>query len=278
MAETKIFFPADSPFLQQDPRKDRWAIPYNFECLNARVENLLWKQKDAVAGKRILDVACHMGTFACAALQMDAAFVQGVDVEEERLKQGRALFEQLRLPKDRYRLEPGEVPGFLETLKENSFDTIFCFGILYYLAEPLGVLRQMRRLARETILVDTFTTAYCALQGKEAPEILARIQDDALLDLPLMMTTATQARKKDYRLPHSFRRKNRELSLMTFPSAALLERWFEVLGMEYQRLDWSPYIVRPVHWRELAGPRQKKESHWADVYACGVRLSYRLFL
>jgi len=278
MAETKIFFPADSPFLQQDPRRERWAIPYNFECLNARVENLLWRHRDAVAGKQVLDVACHMGTFSYAALQIGAAGVQGVDVEEARLKQGRALFAQLRVPKDRYSLEAGEVSEFLQTLGDNSCDTIFCFGMLYYLAEPFGLLRQMRRVARETVLLDTFTTAYCALQGKEAPEILARIPDDTLLELPLMMTTATQARKKSYRLPHSFHGENSELSLMTFPSAALLERWFEALDMKYRRLDWSPYIGRPVHWRDLTGPRQKKESHWADLYACGVRLSYRLSL
>lgn len=275
MTEFKILFPEDSPFLKEDERKHRWAIPYHFECLNARVENLLWKHKSHIAGKRVLDIACHMGTFSYAALQMGANFVQGLDVEEDQIKQGREMFEQLKIPRNSYKFAAGDVQGILETLPENSFDTIFCFGILYYLAEPYQLLRQMNRLARHTILVDTFTTAYCAIQGKEGPEILANIKDDAL-ELPLMITTATQSQKKGYRLPHSFTRAGKELSLMTYPSARLLEVWFQSLGIEYQRLDWSSYIIRPCHWRDLVSPQQKKDAHWADVYASGVRVSYKL--
>lgn len=276
MTEAKIFFPEDSLFLKHDIRKDRWAIPYNFECLNARIENLLWRQKHSIVGKRILDIGCHMGTFSYAALQMGAEFVQGLDAEEQQVIQGRALFEQLQIPGDRYRLDAAEVHEFLDGLPLNSFDTVFCFGILYYLAEPYGLLQRACRVAREAILVDTFTTAYCAIQGKEGPEILAQIEDE-VLELPLMITSTTQTQKKGYRLPHSFNRAGKELSLMTYPSARLLEVWFRSLGMEYQRLDWSSYFVRPCHWRDLVSSQQKKESHWADVYASGIRVSYSLF-
>ena len=132
MMTAKIFFPEDSPFLCQDMRKNRWAIPYNFECLNARIENLLWKQNNNIAGKKILDIACHMGTFSYAALQMGAVFVQGLDAEQAQLEHGKKLFEQLKIPQKSYKFEAGDIQEILKIFPENSFDTIFCFGILYY--------------------------------------------------------------------------------------------------------------------------------------------------
>lgn len=55
---------------------------------------------------------------------MGAAFVHGVDTEEKMVRQGLQLFEQCQVPKNNYQLEVGEVPHFLETLPEDSFDTI----------------------------------------------------------------------------------------------------------------------------------------------------------
>ncbi|HAX45959.1 MAG TPA: SAM-dependent methyltransferase, partial [Nitrospina sp.] len=86
----------------------------------------------------------------------------------------------------------------------------------------------------------------------------------------------TQAEKKDYRLPEYFDRKGRDLSLTTLPTHALLELWFESLGLRWEQLDWSKHITRPCSFKDLLTPEQKLASHWADVYASGIRVSYRL--
>lgn len=269
------FFPRDSIFLKADTRGSRWAIPYNFECLNARIENLLANNRDALQGKRVLDMASHIGTFSYAALNMGADFVHGVDTEERTVKKCLELFEESRAERTSYRFEAKDVFDLLENSPANSWDTILCFGMLYYTTEPLRLLRLMKNAARECILLDTFTAAYAAIQGKDAAGIYPLMQNETL-ELPMTLTSMTQSGKKDYRLPQSFDHKGKELSFATFPTRALLEIWFASLNMKCQRLDWSAYKVRDCSWRDLQSPEQKKASHWADVYASGVRVSYRL--
>jgi hypothetical protein len=273
----KIYIAEKSPFLTTATRQKRWAIPYSFECLNARIDNLLEKQKDALVGKKILDVGSHMGTFAYQALQMGARFVHGIDVEEKMVAKGRKLFEEQNISKDAYRFEVKDVFRFLESTPENSFDTVFCFGMLYYTADPLRLLELMQRAAKETILLDTFTAGYAAVQGKDADSVYPAIKDETL-DLPLMLVSLTRPDKKDYRLPESFDHDGKDLSLITLPTRALFELWFKRLNLQYTKLDWSKYSTRSCSYQDLVTRQQKLDSHWADVYASGIRVSYRLSL
>jgi len=271
----KIYIAEDSPFLTTDTRKNRWAIPYSFECLNARIDILLGKQKDAVIGKTILDVGSHMGTFAYAAHQMGARLVHGVDVEEKMVQKCTQLFQDQNIPKSSYGFEVGDVVRFLESTPANSFDTVFCFGMLYYTAEPLRLLQLISRVAKETLLLDTFTAGYAAVQGKDAAVVTSAIKDETL-DLALMIVSLTRPDKKDYRLPETFDYRGKDLSMITLPTRALFEIWFQKLDFKFSPLDWSEYYTRSCSFRDLITLRQKQDSHWADVYASGIRVSYRL--
>ena len=275
MSVEKPIFQEDSKFLKADTRGSRWAIPYNFECLNARVENLLTNHLGSIKGKRVLDMASHIGTFSFAALQMGAEFIQGVDTEKRTVEKCKELFEIQKVEKQRYKFEIRDAFDLLENSPENSWDTILCFGMLYYTTEPLRLLKLMQKAARDCILLDTFTASYAAIQGKDALGIYPLMQDDTL-NLPMMITSMTQAGKKDYQLPQSFKHKGKQLSLTTFPTQTLLEIWFKSLNMDFKILDWSTYATRECSWRDLETPDQKKSSHWADVYASGVRVSYKL--
>ena len=275
MSVENILFPRESIFLKADSRGSRWAIPYNFECLNARVENLLTNHLGSIKGKRVLDMASHIGTFSFAALQMGAEFIQGVDTEKRTVEKCKELFEIQKVEKQRYKFEIRDAFDLLENSPENSWDTILCFGMLYYTTEPLRLLKLMQKAARDCILLDTFTASYAAIQGKDALGIYPLMQDDTL-NLPMMITSMTQAGKKDYQLPQSFKHKGKQLSLTTFPTQTLLEIWFKSLNMDFKILDWSTYATRECSWRDLETPDQKKSSHWADVYASGVRVSYKL--
>ncbi len=270
-----LYIPENSPFLTTDTRKSRWAIPYTFECLNARIDILLGKNEGVVRGKTILDVGSHMGTFAYAAHRMGAGFVHGIDTEANMIEKGLKLFKQEDVPLSGYRLETADVFEFLESAAENSFDTVFCFGMLYYTAEPYRLLKLMRRVARETVLLDTFTAGYAAVQGKDAAVVFPNIKDETL-ELPLMIVSLTQPEKKDYRIPESFDYRGKDLSMITLPTEALFEIWFQSLDLPFTLLDWSDHTTRPCTFRDLATPAQKKESHWADVYASGIRVAYRL--
>ena len=275
MTPDKIYIAESSPFLTTDTRKNRWAIPYSFECLNARIDNLLGKQKDVVMGKTILDVGSHMGTFAYAAHQMGARLVHGVEVENKMVQKCAKLFQDQKVPRSSYRFEVGDVLRFLESTPANSFDTVLCFGMLYYTAEPFRLLQLMSRVARETVLLDTFTAGYAAVQGKDAAVVAPAIKDETL-DLPLMIVSLTQADKKDYRLPESFDHRGKDLSMINLPTRALFEIWFQRLDLKFHHLDWSEYCTRSCSFRDLITSRQKQDSHWADVYSSGIRVSYHL--
>ena len=275
MKKIPIVISEDSQFLTTETRHTRWAIPYSFECLNARINNLLTRNQDCVHGKRILDIGSHMGTFAYSALELGAEFVQGIDTEEKTIERGKELFKQAKVPESRYDLQVDDAFRYLESLEEGSFDTVLCLGTLYYMGEPYRLLKLMQRVAKEAILIDTFTAAYAAIQGKDAPQVYQSINEENL-KLPMMLTALTQPDKKDYRLPHSFSHKDKDLSLITLPTSTLLEVWFQSLGMQFTQIDWSEYQTRPCTYHDLLTPDQKKSSHWADVYASGVRISYLL--
>jgi SAM-dependent methyltransferase len=270
----KEIFPPDSLFLTEDPRKNRWAIPYNHLCLNARVHNLLVRQIDRIEGKRILDLASHIGTFSFAALELGANEVVGVEMEEDLIKKAQELFRHYEVDPSRYRFEQADVMDYLEG-ELDSFDTVFCFGILYYVADPYRLLELMAQAARETILLDTFTAAYAAVQGKEAGWLRDNMKESSF-DLPLMVYILTRPKKQGYMLPKQFHQRQKNLVLQGLPTQTLIETFFDSLEMGYHRLDWTEHIQRPVHWQELISQEAKEASHWADVYSAGIRASYRL--
>ena len=275
MQKVPIVIAKDSPFLTTETRQTRWAIPYSFACLNARIDSLLTRNLDCFKGKRILDIGSHMGTFAYSALEMGAEFVQGIDTEVKTVERGQKLFQQLKVPESRYSLKVDDAFRYLENLEEGSFDTVLCLGTLYYMVEPYRLLKLMQKVAKEAVLLDTFTAAYAAVQGKDAPQVYRSITAENL-ELPMMLTALTQPEKKDYRLPHSFPHRDKDLSLITLPTSALLEIWFQSLGMQFTKIDWQEYQTRPCTYHDLVTPEQKKSSHWADVYSSGVRVSYLL--
>ncbi|SVA97471.1 uncharacterized protein METZ01_LOCUS150325, partial [marine metagenome] len=251
--------PEDSPFLVHDTRKSRWAIPYHSECLNARLKVLLTQNQKFIKGKKILDVGSHMGTFAYAALQSGAAFIHGIDSEEKMTVLGKKLFQEMDVAKESYSMEVCDALQYLESVEEKSFDTVLCLGMLYYTTEPYRLLKLMLRAAKETVILDTFTAGYAAIQGKDAPQVYKTITDETL-KLPIQLTALTQPEKKDYTLPHSFEYKNKNLGIITLPSEELLEIWFRSLGAEFKRLDWSAYKTRPCTYHDLLTPEQKKSS------------------
>jgi ubiquinone/menaquinone biosynthesis C-methylase UbiE len=275
MNKANIIIAEDSPFLTNETRQTRWAIPYSFECLNARIDNLLTRNQNFIKGKRILDIGSHMGTFMYAALKLGADFVQGIDTEKKTIKLGQSLFKQSHVSQSSYNLLVDDAFRYLESLEEGSFDTVLCLGTLYYMVEPYRLLNLMQKVAKETVLIDTFTAYYAAIQGKDAPQVYNSMNEENL-KLPMMLTALTQPEKRDYRLPHSFPHKDKELSLITLPTKALLEIWFQSLRLCFNEIDWNEYRTRPCTYQNLLTPAQKKSSHWADAYTSRIRVSYLL--
>ena len=206
---------------------------------------------------------------------LGANFIQGIDTEEKVILLGRELFQEMGIAKDKYLMTVSDAFKFLKNVEEGSFETVLCLGMLYYTTEPYRLLKLMLRAAKETLILDSFTAGYAAVQGKDAPQVCANINEKTL-ELPIMLTALTQPGKKDYTLPHSFDYRSKDLSLITLPSSSLLEIWFNSLDVEFKKLDWSFYSSRSCTYQDLLTPDQKISSHWADVYKSGIRVSYVL--
>ena len=220
----------------------------------------------------------HFGTFSYIALQLGAGSVLGVDSSVDLIKQAKEMFTASSAPKDKYGFIIQDVIKYLENLSEKSFDTIFCFGLLYYIPDNYHFLKLLKKAAKDVIIIDTFTAYYSLIQGKDAVEANSIIKDD-IFKLPIMMHSLTQADKKHYSLPESFKGQNKKLSFLTCPTIPLLELYFFSLALKFKKLDWSQYLKNPQKkWQELEPSQGKIDSHWTDIYSTDIRVSYLLTL
>ena len=269
-------FNKQSPFLLQDKRADRWAIPYNYDCLNSRVENIIIRNKDIIEKRTILDLGCHFGTFSYAALTYGARQVCGVDSEKALIGQANELFTGHQVDKNTYSFYADDVIRYLASVNENAFDTILCLGIFYYINDPVHFLRLLKKTAG-CIILDTFTAYYGAVVAKDGIKIAQHTSEETF-DLPMILMPVTQSQKQDYRLQSSFIKKHgkKQLSLLTLPTIPALEYMFDLVGLNYTRLTWDNYTVNNYSWKDFVSIGVKKTSHWADVYHTKLRVTYIL--
>jgi SAM-dependent methyltransferase len=99
-----------------------------------------------LAGKRVLDVGCGVGHLAQYFVQRDCDVVC-VDGREENIVSLRARY-------------PG-LEGHVADVQTDSlarfgkFDIVFCYGLLYHLANPLAGLRNLASVCQELLLLET---------------------------------------------------------------------------------------------------------------------------
>ncbi len=270
------FIDKDSTYLTNDTRQKRWAIPYSYEATNSRADVLLYKNKKYIENKTILDLGCHFGTMAYICSQLHATSVLGVDGDSNLIAQANAFKQETNLTNVEFIQK--DVIELLTNLEENSFDTILCFGLLYYIPDNYHLLKLMKKVAKETIILDTFTAYYNAIQGKDGPAFFNNLNDDSL-ELPIMLHSVTKAKKqKHYELQeNTFRNqpKQNPLTLLTCPTKSLLELYLQSLELDYKQLNWKKYLANPeMKWQELEPPQAKTNSHWSDLYSTEVRVSY----
>ncbi len=266
-----------SIFITNDTRKKLWAVPYHHEAVNTRAELLLKNNIKHIKNKTILDLGCHFGTFAYVALKLGAKKVIGIDVDSNLISQANKHFKYYNVDQSRYEFINEDALSYLEELSKNSFDTIFCLGLLYYIPDNYYFLKQLSKIARESIVLDTFTAYYIAIQGKNYEENMSKVNEDTFT-MPLMFYNYTQSKKKYYQMPHqTTNKKDKQLSLINCPTKKLLEMYFSTLNFDATELIWDKHLKNPEKlWKQLFPPQGKIDSHWTDIYSTGIRVSYLL--
>ncbi|MGI8608648.1 MAG: class I SAM-dependent methyltransferase [Candidatus Dormibacteria bacterium] len=142
--------------------------PFYVEVTEARLRHLDWMRL-TLAGKSVADIGCGIGRLS----QFFAD--QGADVT---CVDGRA--ENIEILKRDY---PGRIAHVIDVetdrlLDIGSFDVVFCYGLLYHLADPLGFLRRAEKICGETMILETKIVDY------QSPQLLLiREFDDPTMGL-----------------------------------------------------------------------------------------------
>ena len=132
-----------------------------------------------VRGKSCLDVGCSSGFFSLKLKELGAAYVLGVDFEQQpqAIEQAQFSARTLGLDVDFRTMSVYE----LGTLNRR-FDIILFMGVFYHLRHPLLALETVRALCAETMIFQTITSKH----EKRFVELDAAITHDVDLRSPIM--------------------------------------------------------------------------------------------
>ncbi len=114
-----------------------------------------------LTGLTVLDLGCADGLYTFWAARRGAEGV--VSVERNRYNFERAAWLQRVLMLDNVELRWGSVESHCAG---ESFDLVFCVGLVYHLVDPLGVLHQIRTRCKRTLI---FSSAVDLPDGKGEP-------------------------------------------------------------------------------------------------------------
>jgi SAM-dependent methyltransferase len=151
--------PGEAPLFDQ---------PFYEAITRARLDHLE-KLGLPVDGKSVIDVGCGTGRLSEHFAQRGCE-VTCVDGRAENIEQLRASY-------------PGRTAAVVDVesdalLEQGSFQVVFCYGLLYHLAEPWGFLQRAGKLAGELLLLET-----CVADAEEPMLSLVRDPDDPTMAL-----------------------------------------------------------------------------------------------
>lgn len=112
--------------------------------------DMLWSALDPYVAQRggwgeisAIDIACHQGFFSTQLARRGARGVLGIDARAEHVADAELIRQayglgNLRLEQhDIYEVKPAQL---------GSFDVVVCYGLLYHVENPVGLLRLCRQL------------------------------------------------------------------------------------------------------------------------------------
>lgn len=110
------------------------------EMLNRSGFNL-----NSFKNKKILDIGCGSGRFTIAFAKLGAKLSVGVDLGDEGLKIAKSIAKQNKIKNIRfYKSNVLKLP-----FKDNSFDFVFCKGVLHHTGQTYKGLGELKRVLKE---------------------------------------------------------------------------------------------------------------------------------
>jgi ubiquinone/menaquinone biosynthesis C-methylase UbiE len=157
-----------------------------------------------IEGREVLEIACGTGRFTTMLAERGADIV-GLDISGAMLSQGRQKAKAAGVD-DQVQFMRGDAARL--PFPDDSFDTVFAMRFFHLADTPAAFLREMCRVARETVFFDTFNnfsarTAYTWMLPMGS-RLYTRSEVEKLVsDAGLTLVDA----EHDFLLPYGFYRK-----------------------------------------------------------------------
>ena len=135
-------------------------------------------------GSVLLDVACNDGWYGQQAARAGASVV-GVDGRAEAIQRAELIREYFEIPNIKFVVGNVEDTGVLT----GKYDATLFYGILYHLADPIGVLERIGQITDRIVALQTFIHA---LDRRPTLHLLRESPDLPGKGLTQLVTTPTQ--------------------------------------------------------------------------------------
>ena len=126
----------------QEPVFDRGSYK---EITDARWRHFEWLSL-SLSGKTVIDVGCGIGRFS-AVLADQGADVFCVDGRVENIEKLKEFY-----PSRKCAVVDVESS---DLLAHGNFDVVFCYGLLYHLADPFGFIKNASKICKEMMIIET---------------------------------------------------------------------------------------------------------------------------
>jgi SAM-dependent methyltransferase len=229
--------------------------------LNWRAEVLLARNREAVEGKTVLDLACHDARFSYACLKLGAQRVQGVEGRDHLVENARKNLAELGYGTDKCGFACGDLFDYLASVEPGQFDTILCFGVFYHTIRQIELLQQIKRIRPRYFILDTF------VEKEQSARIATDRIDTTLGRLGKATTDLVRGKSRNvgclvfmYENPEIEGATIDPTGLIAWPTASLVDVLFQYYGFKSQRIDWH----------------QQGIDDWSHIkdYRMGTRLSW----
>ncbi len=138
--------PQNCRSMKQQPRKESAITPYIHKVLDCV------SSKDSLS---ILDLFCSDGYYGFFAQKhCKTAMLTGVDKNKKDIDRCRIISHHLNFGQTTFVCD--DVYNYVETAKQ--FDVILCFGGLYHLSEPWRLLKSLRKITGQYLIVQSAIT------------------------------------------------------------------------------------------------------------------------
>jgi len=262
----------DSIFLESS------SVRANVNRLNWRAEVLIKRNTESFRGKRVLDLASHDGRFMHAALANGAQKVIGVEAREEHVAQARHNLGRVGHAHDSYEVLCGDLVEHLRAMEPGSIDTVMCLGVFSHLIEQVEIIREIRRIAPSTFILDTWVAMEQWNLGERIRNhrVNVFVRDtqqggdggiSLVARLKRLLTAVVPGPGSKvgnlvflYEDPQAPGATVRPSGLMAWANRSVVEMLFEHYGLSYERVIWHSQGV--TDWTDLGDYRRGARETW----------------